>query len=265
MKFTFYSLILLITMSATTLAGSNPLPAFMPAQPAPDKSISAYTVGDVLACNSVSVLPANHNYYAGKLYNAGLKANWPGAKIATNIDALCQIVIDAPEDTPKEIIHYVTNNLHLVVRKVMDVSDNEKVNALLRIVAAQTDPKKKKWAVDFATDFFIDVLDPRLLNLQKERLDDSSIAKRRVAEGIPDIEITARSLANQEILEWLQEDLAITLDVAQFDVPNEADGCAALKAWLDANAAMVATKCAEAKAKPDRRIPTYSKLTWDAR
>ena len=258
-------MILLTTIAFSNLASSNPLPAFMPAQPAPDKSISAYTVGDVLACNSVSDLPANHNYYADKLYNAGLKANWPGAKIATNIDALCQIVLDAPEDSPKDVINTATNNLHLVIREVMDVGDNEKVDALLRIVAAQTAPKKKKWAVDFATDFFIDVLDPRLLNLQKERLNDSSIAKRMVAEGIPDIEITARSLANQEILEWLQEDLAITLDVAQFDVSNEADGCAALKAWLDANAAMVATKCAEAKAKPDRRIPSYIVRTWDAR
>ncbi len=265
MKSSLYSMILLVTLAATALAESRPLPAIIPTQPAPDKTIAAYTVGDVLACNSVSDLPAKHNYYADRRYNVGLKANWPGAKIATNIDALCEIVLDAPEDTPKEIIRDVTNNLHLVIREVMDVSDNEKVDALLRIVAAQTDPKKKKWAVDFATGFFIDVLDPRLLNLQKERLDDASIAKRMVAEGIPDIEITARSLANQKILEWLQEDLAITLDVAPFDVPNEADGCAALKVWLGANAALVATKCAEAKAKPNRRIPTYSKLTWDAR
>jgi hypothetical protein len=147
----------------------------------------------------------------------------------------------------------------------MDVSDNEKVDALLRIVNAQTDPKKKKWAVDFASAFFIDVLDPRLLNLEKERLDDISIARRMVAEGIPDIEITARSEAKSRILRWLQDDLKITLDEPPFDVPDEAEACAAVKAWLDANAAMIATKCAEVKAKPDRKIPTYSKRTWDAR
>jgi hypothetical protein len=265
MKSSLHSLILQLTMAASAFAGSNPLPAFMPPQPAPDKAIAAYTVGDVLACNSVSDLPANHNYYADKRYNAGLKANWPGAKIATNIDALCQIVLDVPENTTQYDINKVTNNLHVVISEVIDVSDNDKVDALLRIVAAQTDPKKKKWAVDFATDFFVDVLDPRLLNLQKERLDDSSIAKRLVAEERPDIEITARSMAKQKILGWLQEDLAVTLDVAPFDEPNEADGCAALKAWLDANAAMVATKCAEAKAKPDREKPSYIERTWDAR
>jgi hypothetical protein len=269
MKSSFSKLLLFSVIAVHAFADSHPLPAIIPTQPPPEKPIAEYTVGDVLACNSVSDLPASHNYYAEKRYNEGLKENWPGAKIAAKIDAFCEIVLNAPEDTPPLQHLYdlkkATNNLHVVIREVMDVSDIQKVDALLRIVNAQTDPKKKKWAVDFASAFFIDVLDPRLLNLEKERLDDISIARRMVAEGIPDIEITARSEAKSRILRWLQDDLKITLDEPPFDVPDEAEACAAVKAWLDANAAMIATKCAEVKAKPDRKIPSYIITTWDAR
>lgn len=265
MKSSFYCISILVAMVSSVLADSNPLPAFIPSPPAPEKAIVDYTVGDVFACISVSELPAHHNYYADKRYSAGLKSDWPGAKIATNIDALCQILLEAPDDTPERVIEDVTNNLRLVIRNVMDVSDIEKADALLRIVAAQSNPKKKKWAVAFASEFFTDVMDPRLLNLQKERLDDSSVAMLMVREGVPSDEISARWFARQQILKWLKEDLAITIDVAPFKVSNEADGCAALKAWLDMNAAMVEAKCAEAKAKPDRKLPHDFKRAWDAR
>jgi hypothetical protein len=85
-------MILFLTLAATALAESRPLPAIMPTQPAPDKPIAAYRVGDVLACNSVSDLPANHNYYADKRYNAGLKAS-RSETTCSSLARICSVAV----------------------------------------------------------------------------------------------------------------------------------------------------------------------------
>ena len=256
----------IVALFLQTMLFAVQAPDFIPSPPAPEKPLTDYTVLDVLGCNAFDDLPANHKFHDG--YNAGLKAHWPGAKVATNIDTLCQIMLDAPAADPvqKGMVESLESILRVVVREAMDVTDAAKTDALLRVVAAQTTPAKRARAVKFASSYFGELLDPRLLNLQKERLDDESVAFRIVAEENPEIQITVRAAARGEILHSLQNDLGIQLDIAAFEIEDEAAACAALKAWLNENAALVEGKCADAKAKPDRKLPeVLPHRAWDNR
>jgi hypothetical protein len=85
-------MILFLTLAAKALAESRPLSAVMPTQPAPEKPITDYTAGDVFACNSVSDLPANHNYYADKRYNAGLKAS-RSETTCSSLATICSVAV----------------------------------------------------------------------------------------------------------------------------------------------------------------------------
>ncbi len=156
------------------------------------------------------------------------------------------------------------DNLSFIVSKVIDVSETDKIDALLRIVAAQTDPLKKARAREFAGSKFPEFLDARLLACQKDRLNDSLLFSSWREENSPAIKTTVRSEARRLILFELKT-LGFTLDISPFWTADEAASCAALKQWLTDNWAEVITKSAAAKVNPDRKVQTPSGRVYDLR
>lgn len=258
----------LASSSILNAAEPRPMPAYYPSAPDNDKAIAEYTPADVLGCIGTRELPQGHKFVEGKLYSAGLKANWAGAKDATNIDAMLQLVLDAPANTEWGELNGGFTNVRCAMRRVMDVTPQAKADALVRVVAAQTDPLKTAKAKTFAAGLFEEFLDPRLLAYEKERLDDATVVGDRVREGdsgnIHDI-VTARRVSRDIILLHLERTLEMTVDEAPFRLEDEAASCAALKTWLTENWTEVSTKCAEKGAVPDRKLPTIFSAQWDPR
>ena len=263
-----FIIISLTAVGYLNAAEPRPLPAYLPAAPSKDKSIADYTPAEVMGCISTGHLPPGHKFYEGKLYAAGLKAKWPGAKDATKIDPMIQFALDAPVNTDEGELQTVFDNLRYTIRKVMDVSETAKADALVRVVAAQTDALKLARAKSFAAGMFEELLDPRLLEFEREGLDDATVVGDMVREGVSGILhhiVTARAVSRNNILLHLERTLGMTIDESPFRIEDEAAGCAALKTWLTANWAQITAKCAEKLADPNRKLKNLTKSTWDAR
>jgi hypothetical protein len=258
------ALILFCSLSA---AEPHPMPGFFPSAPDKDKPIADYTPADVLGCVGTRELPQGHVFVAQK-YTAGLKANWPGAKEATQVDAMLQIVLDAPKHIDLRELESGFQNVRYIMRKVMDIGDSTKSEALVRVVTAQTDPLKKARAKTFAASMFEDLLGPRLLAFEKDRLDDATVIGDMVSEGPSERVhhiVTARASSRNIILRHLERTLGMTVDDASFRIEDEAAGCAAFKIWLTEHWTEISTKCIEKAAAPNRELPTIYSAQWDAR
>ena len=251
----------------------NPRPVSMPSTPPASKAISDYTPADVLGIEMTDCvqLPVGHPYIAEKKYTKVIKSDWPGAKVSTSIDAIAQIILDSPlivlvkhRDENWDKLEDAFDNFSFIVRKVMDVSETDKIDALLRIVETQTVPLKKARAREIAGSMFSEYLDARLLACQKDRLDDSSLFSSWREENAPAIKTTVRSEARRLILGEL-ENIGFTVDWTPFWTGDEAVSCTALKQWLTDHWAEVVTKCAAAKAMPVRKFQTASGRVYDVR
>ena len=243
-----------------------PRPAFLPSTPSATKEVSTYTVDDVMgvAVTFTHQLPPGHLYAVGKKYDDGLKENWPGAKVPTQIDAMAQIILNAPATASRTDIDNAFRNIRYILRHVFDVTAEAKADALVRSVNAQTDPLKKARAIELASSLFEELLDPRLIHFEKELLDDGTVEANVFITDERRTKITRRGRARERILGNLSV-AGIVVDLHPFFTVDQAAGCAALKAWLTANWGQIITKCAEAKAKPNRELPHVSVAPWDAR
>lgn len=268
MKSLFISTVTVLLGICHVNAAQVLLPSYLPPAPVKEKAVSEYTAGDVVACVSTEDLPPDHNYCKDKLYLSGLKAKWPGAKDAANIDAMVQFLLDAPANTDENELNAVSDNLRYVFRNGMDVSSSAKADALVRIVAAQTEVPKVRRAKTFATSMFRELLDPRLLEYERERLDDATVVGDMVREGsvelIHDL-VTVRRDSRDTILWWLKEYLKMMIDESGFRIKDEAAGCAVLKTWLVANWAQIVAKCEEQKTAANRKLDSVVVRTWNAR
>lgn len=247
----------------------QPMPVYYPSAPHKDKPIVEYTTSDVLGCLGTIKLPDGHKFLEDKKFEAGLKINWPGAKNSASIDAMLQLVLDSPANTALGDLHGGLANVRIAVREIMDVNAEAKAEAVLRVVAAQTDPLKSARAKKFAADLFEDLLDPRLLTYHKERLDDITVVgdMTREAESggnIHDI-VTVRQVSLSTILLLIERTLGMPLDRQAFQTQDEAQNCAALKSWLTANWNQITAKCAEKAADANRKISILHPRQWDAR
>lgn len=245
-----------------------PRPAFMPSTPPATKAISAYTAAEMVGAVTTlsSQFSAGHPYDSISSY-LDITKTWPGAKDKMQIDAMVQIVLDAPAAATHSEIDDSFENVRYVIQEVMDVSDADKADAFVRIVNAQTDPLKRKRAAAFAWAMFPELLDARLLAFEKERLDDATeyTEQYTMAEGKPPRKSSIRADAKRSILWELQHTLKLTIDATPFKTADEAANCAALKAWLTTNLPQIEAKCAQVKLLPDRRRPTVIIHPWDAR
>jgi hypothetical protein len=154
-----------------------------------------------------------------------------------------------------------------VIQQVMALSDAEKADAFVRIVAGQTEPIQIKRAKKYASRMFYWLYDARLLNYRIEDLDDATeyTEEHTMAEGTPRRKSSIRADARMSLLSTLRETLKINIDHTPFTTPDEAGNCAALKAWLTANWTQVVNKCAEVKADPETIFSETSLSPWDAR
>jgi hypothetical protein len=211
-------------------------------------------------------IPPDHKYKLGD-YVKGIKLLWPGVKDATKIDEMVKIVLDAPATTKIHELDIVFENIMYIVLDVMTVSDTERADAFVRIVAAQTEPLKIKRAKKYASRMFYWLYDARLLVYEKEDLDDATeyTEEHTMAEGTPRRKSSIRADARMSLLSTLRETLKINIDQTPFTTSDEAANCAALKAWLTANWTQVVNKCAEVKADPETIFSETSFSPWDAR
>jgi hypothetical protein len=244
----------------------RPRPAFMPSTPSAAKTVATYSPSELVGAVVTLELPNGHPF--GSVLNLEtLKSTWPGAKDATKIDTMLQIVLDAPANSTAKEVSDSFANIRFVIQEVMDVSDQTKADAFIRIVAAQTDPLKIKRAKGFARQMFEELLDVRLLAYDKEALDDATeyTEQYKISENRPRRTLVVRQEAKRSILWTLNHTLKMGVDETPFTTADEAANCAALKTWLTANWTQVANKCAEAKAAPEPRKPRVSVQAWDAR
>ncbi len=260
-----YQLSLSLMISSTLGHAAATRPAFLPSTPPASKAIAEYTIADVVGILSTvsDQLPTNHPYLVEKPYKSWDRKQWPGAKDPTKIDELIQGILDAasvhlPYTNSRDDwsdMSYTWSNVSIIINEVMDLEDSVKVDALLRILAAQTDVTKRTRMRAFAAARFRWYLDPRLLELYKGMLDDSTAytEKDEMAEGVPRRSSTIRRDARDELLLALNNDLDMNVDEAPFEIADEAAGCAALKTWLTGNWAQLTAKCAEIKANPTLR------------
>jgi hypothetical protein len=261
-----------IMVLSYTVAMAEPRPDFIPPTPPVSKQITQYTVADVMGiiATKIEQLPSNHPYVVNKKYDDEIKSNWPGAKVSSNIDAMMQIVLNAPPITdfesplPKQISG-AWANVELFIFNIMDLPDNEKVDAMLRTINAQTDADKKYDAIIFCRSRFYDFLDPRLLALEVPGLDDTSIQTDyyRAIETRPPLSETSRSFSKRVILSELSS--VFEFDRSPFEVADEAAACASLKAWWTQNYPLITTKCAEKKASPKWTRRSFFGAAWDVK
>ena len=252
--------------SFTLLCVAYPRPSFVPSTPHSDKNVNTYSAAELYGAIVTSDLPNNHKFNdVVKLES--LKSCWPEAKEPTKIDEMVQIILDAPATTKSHELDIAFENIIFVMQKVMAVSDTEKADAFVRIVAAQTEPLKIKRARKYASRMFYWLYDARLLNYRKEDLDDATeyTEEHTMAEGTPRRKSSIRADARMSLLSTLRETLKINIDQTPFTTPDEAGNCAALKAWLTANWTQVVNKCAEVKADPETIFSETSFSPWDAR
>ncbi|MCF7731700.1 MAG: hypothetical protein K9N23_08425 [Akkermansiaceae bacterium] len=258
---------LLLVATALPVTAASPArmrPAFLPNTPPAEKAISVYTPADVLGIVATRSdrLPKDHPYRVNG-FTAGLKANWPGAKTGTSIDAMLLIPVNAPEDTDRGEIGSVWRNLLYILQRVMDVTDTDKADAVIRVFDAQTDPKKKARAAYFAASAFQDLLDPRLLMCQTHSLDDVTEI-RSVDTTDEQLVMETVRRATIRFIEWQLEEIGFEINPTWGQL-DEAAHCAALKQWLTTNESLIVTKCAETRAKPGWKAQDAGISPFDAR
>ena len=238
----------------------------MPPIPPPEKKIADYTAQDIVGCafGQNEAQPKEHPLRV-KDPVAKLKAEWPGAKVAANIDLILPYILLA--DTPA-FEDGIGDGIYWILDQIMDVPNSEKAAAFARVYAAQTEPVKKRKVAFLGKLLFPYLADERLLAPFKEMLDDATIYEiRSIGERLPKMVTTVRHVAFYEIYGSLYDEdlLRVGFPEGQYlmeaavldglgindDKTNEAEQCVFLKTWLTAHWTEVVAKCAEARAKPD--------------
>lgn len=94
--------LLSVALSASLLGASPPppRPSFLPPLPGAAKPVAEYSASDLLGavCTAIRVIPQGHSYLSYAKDWPRLKVDWLGSQNAANIEALIQILVDAPEE-----------------------------------------------------------------------------------------------------------------------------------------------------------------------
>jgi hypothetical protein len=257
-------------MMAAVLAGGSVCASpydSMPPIPPPEKKIADYTVQDIVGCvfGDNMAQPKEHPLRV-KDPGAKLKAEWPGAKVATNVDLILPYILLA--ETPVDDGN-IGDGIYWILFEVMDVSNSEKAAAFARVYAAQTEAVNRRKVAFLGRLLFPWLADERVLAPFKDMLDDATIYEtRKVGERLPAMVTTVREEAFHVIIRCIYNDDLLRvgfpegqylMDAAELDALrisddklNEAAQCGLLKTWLNAHWQEVVAKCAEARAEPKR-------------
>ena len=156
------------------------------------------------------------------------------------------------------------DNLAFILQNIFDLPAATKADALVRIVGAQTIPYKRARAEFLAIHLFDEFLDYRFIAFMTARLDDASVTSILRRESAPKVVFTVRGGARSRLLKAFRS-IGLEVDKTPFYENGEEAGCAALKAWVAANGQLIAAKCEEALAKPDRYVPDHAVRAWDVK
>lgn len=144
-----------------------------------------------------------------------------------------------------------------IIANVMDVSREEKADALLRVISNQTDPVKKSLARHYACDMFKVLLDPRLVQpMRDEFTSQETWEDPEIPEANPD-NFASGLDENAEIVSAKSEAIGmiaaalgfvdIDFDVETYFTSDVDLNCARMGQWLDANVELINQKCLEAR------------------
>lgn len=249
--------------------------AQMPQVPPPEKKVADYTVQDIVGCAFGQNMeqPKEHPLRV-KDPTSKLKAEWPGAKVAANLDIILGYIVLA--ETPKDD-DIIGNGIYWILYCIMDVPKTEIGAAFARVYAAQPDQAKKRKVAFLGRLLFPWLADEQILAPMRDMLDDQTLYRtRKLGESGRKIYFTVRYEAFYEICGYLYDHdlLSVGLPEGQYlmnasqldaldisgDRSNEAASCAALKTWVNAHWADITAKCAEARTKSGRQFSGPSRL-----
>ena len=257
-----------LMMAAVLLGGPVSASPYdtMPQIPLPEKKIADYTAQDIVGCvfGRNSAQPKEHPLRVKNPW-AKLKAEWPGAKVATNVDVILEYILLAEKPVDD---YNIGDGIYWILDEVMDVPNSEKAAAFARVYAAQTEQVKKRKVAFLGKLLFPYLADERVFAPFKDMLDDITIYEvRKIGESGKKDYITVRHVAFYEIYGYLYDGdlLRVGFPEGQYlmdatvlnglrindDKSNETEQCAFMKTWLTAHWQDVVAKCAEARAKPD--------------
>jgi len=266
--------ILLFAAAMLASFGSATADIGMPPVPPPEKQVKDYTAENIVGCLfGVNKEQPQEHPLRVKDAVAKLKAEWPGAKVASNVDTIIGYILLA--DSPARD-QGVGDGVYWIIKNVMDVPNSDKAAAYARIYAAQTTPENKRKVAFLARFLFPYLVDERVLAPLIDMLDDDSVYQVRIwgEERKEKVYTTVRSIANGEICRFLRDHdlLSVGLPENQYflsdadlqhtelgsgrrtleDDAKESAGCGFLKTWLTNHWQQVVAKCVEARAKPNR-------------
>jgi hypothetical protein len=252
------------------------LPAILPDPPPEGKAISEYSAADVLSISSVNIkqLPVTHPYLQEPKFSKVIARDWPGAMNPQMIDQLVEFILLSPgmDDESSANRDALKNNVSYIMCEIMDVEDEEKASALIRVIASQSDPIKKSLARQFACQMFKVLLDPRLLSpIRGEFTNGDTWQDPDKPERNPDdptSNTVAMESAKQKAVSLIIHALGfvgIEFDKATYITQDHDADCIRIGQWLDTNAALIAGKCQQAKSENKQKKWSNYCAKWDLR
>lgn len=244
-------------------AGESPAPSFLPAPPPISKELKNYTAADVFSviCRSDDSLPVGHLFRQNTLWAEDyISKNWSGAKVTENMDFVFRIFCESD----KINAGFVARNVEWFMTYAMDVSDELKAQAIIRVRNSQTDATKKRLMEDFGKRMFLRFFDPQLLFWTQAELDDVTLlpAGPRRVEGVDNPPMTKRQAALKERLDYLKIIGQIT-DKSPFNGPDEAANCQNMKNLIENHWNEILQNCTQKRANPTTRWEV-TRHAWDA-
>lgn len=243
-----------------------PLPAFIPDAPAMNKSLETYSAADVFSCVATGVLPEGHPLEE-ILTDAPikLKSSWAGSKDSTQIDAMLNLVLASATEANKADVKQAFANIRFILYFIMQLTDQEKADAIVRVTELQTVPLKKRLMAEFAFVVYDDLYDARLLKYIVEYIDDATkniIPPRREGDSIQTI--TDGSKIWGTLLTGLVE-IGFDRVTLPTSTSNKAQDKLTLRNWMTANMTLISQKCATYKANPEFKVEPPRRRCWNAR
>ena len=260
-----YVIIIYHALVATAQGGGQiSAPPFLPEPPPITKELINYSAADVFGviCRSNDSLPAGHPFRGRTMWVKNYIANnWPGAQDPSNIDAVLKYLCDSDDVS----IGMVAGDVEWYMTCAMNVSDEIKIQSIIRVRNAQTDSIKKMRIESFGKRMFLVLFDPRLLFWSQDELDDATLLPQgpQKYEGRINPDLTKRGAALKERLDYLKIIGQIT-DKTPFNGPDEAANCQAMKDLINTSWSEIVHKCAQKRVDPARKFRDVSIHTWDA-
>ena len=255
-----------LTASGILSAVQPPLPAFIPDAPDKTKDVASYTAADVFSCIATEVRPNGHP--VGNIYTHGaarLKAEWPGARDGTQIDAMLNLILGATTAANKEDARKALLDVRFILYSVMDLTDTAKADAIVRVAQQQTDPLKMRLIADLASDLFKDLYDPRLLTFVVEYVDDPEvIVIPPMSEGRHQKVTTRGGIIWGSLIQSLM-DVGFERSALPPSDADKAQRKTTLRDWMTAHMAVATQKCEAFKARPGFKVNPPDRECWSAR